>query len=67
MPRSTYTYKFEPGDRVKANEKAPGDYEGQIGFVVSRGPGKCEYAVQFDGDTRGLGFLHSWWLDRYMR
>jgi hypothetical protein len=65
MRESNRKYKFEVGDRVKANDKAPGDYEGQIGLVVLRGPGKCEYGVQFDGDMRGVGFLDSWCLDRF--
>lgn len=64
MSLSKRGYKFRAGDRVKANQKAPGDYEGHGGFVVSRGPGKCEYAVQFDSDARGIAYLNSWCLDR---
>lgn len=60
-------HKFGVGDLVKANDKAPGDYRGRIGRVVSRGPGRCEYGVQFDVDARGVGFLDSWCLDRLYR
>ncbi|PYV26617.1 MAG: hypothetical protein DMG24_06620 [Acidobacteria bacterium] len=58
-------YKFNIGDRVSANEKAPGDYSGLIGTVLGRGrPGRSEYKVQFDDDLRGPGWLCSWQLDR---
>ena len=57
--------KFQTGDRVTANEKAPGDYEGRTGTV--RGyiaPG--QYDVFFGDDGTGNaahGVLMSWWLD----
>lgn len=46
-----------------ANEKAPGDYEGKLGIVVERGPGKVEYGVRFDGQKETV-YLNSWWLDK---
>jgi hypothetical protein len=64
MFRSNGKYKFDVGELVKANDKAPGDYRGRVGVVVSLGPGKCEYGVQFEEDARGVGFLDSRWLDR---
>lgn len=64
MPIAKGKYKFGVGEPAKANHKAPGDYRGRVGVVVLRGPGKCEYGVQFDGDPRGVGFLDSRWLDR---
>lgn len=54
-------WKFEVGDRVRANEKAPGDYVGLEGVVVERGPGKSECGVRFDNGKPG--HLNSWWLD----
>jgi hypothetical protein len=51
------------GDRVVANEKAPGDYEGLRGTVVECGPDKVEYGVRFDGREE-TAYLNSWWLDR---
>jgi hypothetical protein len=67
MLRTKGKYKFDVGELVKANDKAPGDYRGGVGVVVLRGPGKCEYKVQFKGDARGLGVLDSWRLDRLQR
>ena len=67
MPKVKGKYKFGVGEPVKANDKAPGDYRGRVGVVVLRGPGKCEYGVQFDGDARGVGFLGSWCLDRAVK
>lgn len=60
-PRGT-RFKFKVGTRVRANEKAPGDYEGREGTVVERGPGKSEYGVRFDGEEV-TAYLNSWWLD----
>jgi len=57
--------KFQVGDRVRANAKAPGDYEGREGVVVEPGPGKAEYGVRFDdGRVPRPEYLNSWWLDR---
>lgn len=53
-------WKFNIGDRVVANEKAPGDYRGRKGTIVERGPGKSEYTVSTSGKKI---FLNSWWLD----
>lgn len=55
--------KFQVGDRVRANDRAPGDYRGRVGRVVEAGPGRAEYGVLFGTDARGLGYLASWWLD----
>ena len=52
--------KFNPGDKVIANEKAPGDYRGRQATVVGHGPGTAEYAVNFDGQ---IVYLNSPWLD----
>ena len=54
-------WKFNPGDIVVANEKAPGDYRGRQATIVKRGPGTAEYTVSFDGQ---IVYLNSWWLDR---
>jgi hypothetical protein len=54
-------WKFIAGTRVRANEKAPGDYEGLWGSVFQRGPGKCEYGVLFENARPG--YLNSFWLD----
>lgn len=56
--------KFQAGERVTANEKAPGDYEGHIGTVLQHKADTSEYQVQFDGDGRGPGWLASHMLDR---
>ena len=57
--------KFEVGDRVRGNAKAPGDYAERQGTVVERGPGRAEYGVRFDdGRTTEPEHLNSWWLDR---
>lgn len=42
-------WKFNPGDQVVVNEKAPGDYRGCQATVVGHGPGKPEYTVNLDG------------------
>lgn len=57
-------WKFNIGDQVVANEKAPGDYRGRKGIIVERGPAKGEYTVEIDG---GKTFLNSWWLDAAYR
>ena len=57
-------WKFNIGDRVRASEKAPGDYVGLEGMVVERGPGKSEYGVRFDRPRAEREYLSSWWLDR---
>jgi hypothetical protein len=55
--------KFQPGVRVQANDKAPGDYRGHVGTVLQHKPSTSEYQVQFDGDERGPGWLESWRLE----
>lgn len=53
-------WKFNRGDEVIANEKAPGDYQGHQGTVIEHGPGMAEYTVNFHNR---IGYLNSWWLD----
>lgn len=55
--------KFQMGERVTANEKAPGDYQGHSGAVLQHKADSSEYQVQFDGDGRGPGWLPSHMLD----
>ena len=62
-PKWKGVWKFVLGDRVVANEKAPGDYEGKSGTIVERGPGKVEYGVILDGEKQTV-YLNSWWLDK---
>ena len=54
--------KFIVEQRVRANDKAPGDYKGLVGAVVEKTPGKSEYGVQFEGQPEPA-FLNSSWLD----
>ena len=61
-PPKWSSWKFTVGARVRANEKAPGDYRGLVGTVIERGPHKSEYAIRFDGHET-LDYLNSWWLD----
>ena len=56
--------KFQLGEMVTANEKAPGDYEGLRGVVLQHLAASSEYQVQFDGDDCGPGWLSSHMLDR---
>ena len=58
--------KFQIGDRVIANDKAPGDYRRRSGTVTEIGPGKSEYGIRFDRHARypDAGHMMSWWLDR---
>ena len=62
-PKWKGIWKFALGDRVVANEKAPGDYEGSFGTIVERGPGKVEYGVKIDGKEEVV-YLDSRWLDK---
>jgi hypothetical protein len=55
--------KFQLGEQVTANVKAPGDYKGLGGVVLQHLPASSEYQVQFDGDNRGPGCLPSHMLD----
>jgi hypothetical protein len=57
------TMKFNVGDRVTANDKAPGDYRSRAGTVFEVGPGKSEYGIRFEGAGPLEGYLMSWWLD----
>jgi len=59
--------KFQAGQRVIANDKAPGDYSGRAGTVLEHKSDTSEYQVQFDGDDRGPGWLASWQLDLAVR
>jgi len=56
--------KFQLGEQVTANEKAPGDYRGFHGVVLQHLPRSSENQVQFNGDDRGPGWLPSHMLDR---
>ncbi len=57
--------KFAIGDRARANENAPGDYEDRIGIITEVGPGRAQYGIRFaDGREPSTGHLMSWWLDR---
>ena len=55
--------KFKSGQRTVANDRAPGDYAGQLGTILRREPDSSEYWVRFDGDSRGVSCLSSWMLD----
>ncbi len=56
--------KFQVGDRVRANEKAPGDYEGRDGVVTDRSL-ESQYQVEFAPlvGNASFGCLYSWQLD----
>lgn len=56
--------KFQVGDRVNVNDKAPGDYAGRIGRIAGVGPNRSEYRVEFTDGGHADGYLMSWWLDR---
>jgi hypothetical protein len=59
--------KFQIGDRVSANDKAPGDYQDRVGTIAEIGPGRSEYGVEFGDDGTGNAsscHLMSWWLER---
>jgi hypothetical protein len=62
-PKWKGVWKFALGDRVVANQKAPGDYQGLCGAIVERGPGKVEYGVKLDGQGETI-YLDSRWLDK---
>ena len=53
-------WKFNSGDIVIANDKAPGDYRDRRATVIERGPGTAEYTLNFDGQ---IAYLNSWWLN----
>ena len=57
--------KFAIGDRVRINDKAPGDYSEREGTITEIGPGQSEYRVEIDdGATPTTGYLSSICLDR---
>ena len=62
LPSSGNRTKFKSGDRAKANDNGPGDYEGLEGTVMEAGPGESEYGVMFDSKAE-IAYLNSWWLD----
>ena len=66
MDGRTPRFKFDVGDSVTVNDKAPGDYRGRSGTIAVRGPGKTEYGVMFDGG-KDVEYLNSWWLDSVSR
>jgi hypothetical protein len=55
--------KFRPRQRIIANGRAPGDYQGQLGTILTRVPDGPEYWVQFDGHACGLVCLNSRMLE----
>jgi|GEM_PF-2478752 hypothetical protein len=60
--------KFSVGDEVRANEKAPGDYEDRKGVVRECVP-ESQYGVAFapmEGNA-SFGYLYSWLLDLVAR
>ncbi len=60
--------KFSVGDQVRANDKAPGDYEDRNGVVTEIAP-ESQYGVAFEPMERNasFGFLSSWQLDLVAR
>jgi hypothetical protein len=57
--------KFQVGDRVHVNNKAPADYRDRIGTVTELGPGESEYRVEFeDGQMPTTAYLSGTCLDR---
>lgn len=55
--------KFQLGDRVRANDQAPGDYRERRGLITELGPGMSEYRVEFDdGQQPTTGYLMASWL-----
>jgi len=57
--------KFQVGDRVRVNSKAPADYVDRIGTVTELGPGESEYRVEFeDGQMPTTAYLANTCLDR---
>ncbi len=57
--------KFVVGDRVRANDHAPGAYRKRRGKVTKK-LAKSHYDVMFETETGdpATGVLMSWWLDR---
>jgi hypothetical protein len=57
--------KFQVGDRVHVNSKAPADYVDRVGTVTELGPGESEYRVEFeDGQMPTTAYLAGTCLDR---
>ena len=57
--------KFQVGDRVHVNSKAPADYTDRVGTVTELGPGESEYRVEFeDGQMPTTAYLSATCLDR---
>ena len=57
--------KFQVGDRVRVNRKAPADYVDRVGTITELGPGESEYRVEFeDGQMPTTGYLSDTCLDR---
>lgn len=56
--------RFAVGDRVRATEKAPANFDGRVGVIRATGPGKNEYRVRFGKDKTDVGLLYAQWLTR---
>jgi hypothetical protein len=65
MANKRRSASFMIGDRVRANERAPGDYRDRDGTITEIGPGQSEFRVEFeDGRQPTTGYLRSSWLDK---
>jgi hypothetical protein len=68
MPTRT---KFQAGDRVRVNDRAPLDYAEREGTVFDRAPGRGGYGVRFSDGAKyadgspypSEGYLNSAWLE----
>jgi hypothetical protein len=60
-------YKFSPGQHVKANKKAPGDYRDREGIITNILPRRraTQYGVRFTDESENAdeGYFDSWMLD----
>jgi len=56
--------RFAVGDRVRATEEAPANFDGRVGVIREIGPGKNEYRVRFGDDKTDVGLLYAQWLER---
>jgi len=67
IPKKKQYLKFSLGQQVKANEKAPKDYEGREGIImdIRRGGRTTQYGVRFTDESENAneGYFDSWMLD----